>query len=50
MKYGFNFFLCGKDYFVDGYHFHDRQMFKSPDSERFTVSELVEAWDACKKV
>ena len=49
--------------FIDGYHFHDDQIFKSPeavsrywqkmpvpDSERFTVSELVEAWDACKKV
>ena len=49
--------------FIDGNHFHDGQIFKSPeavsrywqkmpvpDSERFTVSELVEAWDACKKV
>lgn len=49
--------------FIDGNHFHDGQIVKSPeavsrywqkmpvlDSERFTVSELVEAWKECNRV
>lgn len=48
--------------FIDGYHFHENQMFRSreavsrhwakmpvPAADRFTVAELVEAWEGVKK-
>lgn len=47
--------------FIDGYHFHEYQMFRSreavsrywskmvvPASDRFTVAELVKSWKECK--
>lgn len=48
--------------FIDGYHFHDYQMFRSreaarrdweklyvPAADRFTVMELVQAWKEAHK-
>lgn len=53
---------CPHAVFIDGGHYHETQMFRSreavsryweklpvPAAERFTVAELVEAWESMKK-